>query len=88
MTLTLWFPSRHGGALTTLNVDYESFIRERDKRLISKSRAFESTSPPSSQNQIRFDIRIQDHQLTLQEVHFYIMDLNFSGNQGVNIDGG
>ena len=44
--LTPWFPPRHGGAFSTLNLDCESSRRDRDKRLKSKSRAYDFTSPP------------------------------------------
>ena len=37
--LTLWFPPRHGGADTTLNLDCESSRQDRDKRLAFESRA-------------------------------------------------
>ena len=34
--LTPWFPPRHGGAFSTLNLDCESSRRDRDKRLNPK----------------------------------------------------
>ena len=45
-SLTPWFPPRHGGAFSTLNIDCESSRRDRDKRLKFKSRAYDFTSRP------------------------------------------
>ena len=44
--LTPWFRTPHNGAFSTLSLDYESSRRDRDKRLTSTSRTYDSTFLP------------------------------------------